>query len=151
MITEDAFTDDVAGQTAREIADTYVAYIFPKRTGAQFAPPFANRRQDNIFDTRNGYFSNNPLGLWKLAFVKWVDVADSGNPEECASLRAELVADNDTDLDGTPAIHEVGEIEKLQEHGCVLVRNRQPDGTVDPADILPGELVGPPNLFRWVA
>ena len=151
MITEEAFTDDAAGREARELADTYVAYIFPKRTGAQFAPPFGNRRQDNIFDTRNGYHSNNPLGLWKLAFVKWLDLADSADPGVCAELREELVAANDVDLDGTPAIHTVNEIEELREHGCILVRSRQPDGTVHPHDVLPGEIVGPPGLFRWVA
>ena len=146
---EDSFTDDAAGDQARDIADAFVAYIFPKASGPQFVPMFPNRRQDNIFDTRHGYFSNNPLGLWRLGFVKWVDVEDTSDPEECQEERDELMEENGADLDGTPIIREVGEIRHLLKDDCILVRSRDADGSL-PDTLLPGENGGPDFAFRWV-
>ena len=144
-----SFTDDAAGEEAREIANDFVAYIFPKASGPQFVPMFPNRRQDNVFDTRNGYFSNNPLGLWRLGFVKWVDVEDSDDPEECQEQRDELMEENGADLDGTPIIRKVRDIRHLEKDGCILVRSRNEDGSL-PDSLLPGEFGGPQFAFRWV-
>ncbi len=46
-------------------------------SGPQFVRMFPNPRQDILFDTRTAYFSNNPLRLWRLGFVKWVDVRNT--------------------------------------------------------------------------
>ena len=146
---EGSFTDDAAGDNARDIANFFVAYIFPKAAGPQFVPMFPNRRQDNIFATRNGYFSNNPLGLWRLGFVKWVDVEDTPDPDTCQEMRDELAADNGLDLDGTPVMRTENEIEDLQDEGCILVRSRDEDGSL-PDSLLPGEFGGPQFAFRWV-
>ena len=145
---EGSLTDDAAGDNALDIADSFVAYIFPKASGPQFVPMFPNRRQDNVFDTRNGYFSNNPLGLWRLGFVKWVDVDDTFDPEECQDLRDDLMEDNGPDLDGTPSINTLSDIEKLEDEGCILVRSRNRDGSLPQLE--PGEIGGPQFAFRWV-
>lgn len=146
---EGSFTDDQAGTDAREIANLFVAYIFPKASGPQFVPMFPNRRQDNVFDTRNGYFSNNPLGLWRLGFVKWVDVEDAPDPAKCQGLRDHLEAHNGLDLDGTPIIRTLSEIEMLAANGCIKIRSRDPDGSL-PDSLEPGENGGPEFAFRWV-
>lgn len=145
---EGSFTDDDAGQEAQEIANAFVAYIFPKAGGPQFVPMFANRRQDNVFDTRGGYFSNNPLGLWRLGFVKWVDVDDTPEPAKCQDLRDDLMEQNGLDLDETPIITTVSDIEKLEDEGCVLVRSRDSDGSLPQLE--PDETGGPLFAFRWV-
>ena len=144
-----SFTDDAAGVAARDIANFFVAFIFPKASGPQFVPMFPNRRQDNVFDTRNGYFSNNPLGLWRLGFVKWVDVDDTPDPERCQDHRDDLLNDNGADLDGTPIMRTLTEIEKLLVDECILVRSRDEDGSL-PDSLLPGEFGGPQFAFRWV-
>ncbi len=146
---EGSFTDDAAGDHARDLANAFVAYIFPKASGPQFVPMFPNRRQDNIFATRDGYFSNNPLGLWRLAFVKWVDVEDTPDPDTCQEMRDELMEENGADLDGTPLIEKENDIEDLLEDGCILVRSRDEDGSL-PDSLLPGEFGGPQFAFRWV-
>ncbi len=55
----------------------------------------------------------------------------------------------ETDLDGTPVIRKVGDIEKLLEDECILVRSRDEDGSL-PDTLLPGEFGGPEFAFRWV-
>jgi len=57
------------------IANKFRAFIFPKKDGDPLAPGEANRRQDNLFDTRNGYFDNDALGNWRLVFVRYTDTA----------------------------------------------------------------------------
>src|SRR5262249_23150605 len=48
------FTNNAAGQKAMQIAESFEAYIFPKASGDPLSPALANRRQDNVFDTKNG-------------------------------------------------------------------------------------------------
>jgi len=124
---EGSFTDDAAGDNARDIADFFVAYIFPKASGPQFVPMFPNRRQDNLFDTRHGYFSNNPLGLWILVFVSYTDKAFE--TEEGLDALFELADENGLNLDGTPIIKTVGDLEDLEEDGFVQFRTRDLDGS----------------------
>ena len=126
-VMPNTFTNDAAGEAARQIADDFVAYIFPKAGGEPLKPAAPNRRQDNIFDNRNGYFSNNPLGLWILTFVSW-DGPNITDPD-CQEFMDELADRNGTDLDGTPILKKVGEIEKAEELGCVTLRNRALDGS----------------------
>jgi hypothetical protein len=57
-----------AGSQAMAVANSCRALIFPKASGNALSPAPPHRRQDNIFDTQNGSFSNHPLGLWRLTF-----------------------------------------------------------------------------------
>src|SRR5262249_53012741 len=48
FVTPSTFTNDAAGQNARQIAEKFEAYIFPKASGDPLSPALANRRQDNV-------------------------------------------------------------------------------------------------------
>ena len=72
------------------------------------APGACNRRQDNIFDTGNGYLTSNPLGLWRIMFVTW-DGPDVKTPA-CQEKMAELAARNGLDTDGTPIMRTVHDV-----------------------------------------
>lgn len=126
-IMPDTFTDDAAGQAARELADNSRAFLFPRTGGNPLSPAFPNRRQDNLFDTRDGYFSNNPLGLWTITFVSWDGPKVEG--PYCQEEMAAMSNDNGLDLDGTPVIRKVSEIENLDAMGCVTIRERAKDGS----------------------
>jgi hypothetical protein len=116
---------------ARQTADSYNIYVFPRAANAPFA--LAPKRQADVVDLRNGYFSNDPIGLWKTNFVRFTPAA--GTPAGQAAL-APIVARNGADADGTPVIKTVGEIETLRQQGLVAV-------TVPAADGSQG--------FRWLA
>ena len=77
-------------------------FLFPKAAGEPLGSSLANRRQDNVFDTRNGYFSNNPLGLWLLTFVSYTEKAFTMRQRQKAL--AELAEENgfETGVQGSP-------------------------------------------------
>ena len=89
------------------------------------APP--NRRQDNVFDTSSGYLTVNPLGLWRITFPRYTDEAFN-TPEGIAKL-AELAALNGLDLDGTPVIKRLNEINELEGLGFLELVQRPDDGS----------------------
>lgn len=124
LINPNAFTNNAAGQEAREIADEYVAYIFP-RAGTN--PLGLAKRQDDIAPLNHGYFSNNPLGIWKMAFVNFVP--GSMNSGEGRELAQELIARNGTDTDGTPFIRDMDELDDALDAGIVTVKYRASDGS----------------------
>ena len=132
-MTLSAFTDDAAGDVAFDLAESFRAFIFPKANGSPLSPMPPNRRQDNLFDTRNGYFSGNPLGLWALVFVSWDGPNVDG--DDCQDEMADLAEDNGTDLDGTPIITSASDIDGLDSDGCVSLNRRALDGS---------------QGFRWV-
>lgn len=124
-IFEDAFTDDEAGEEARQIADDYPIYIFPRAGNApgEIFP----KRQEDIVPLNNGYFSNDPLGLWRFIFVTFTDAAfDTLEGQEAL---AELAAENGLSADGTPVIARTGEIEDLADDGFVALHLRPDDGS----------------------
>jgi hypothetical protein len=48
------------GAQAFDTAEHFRVFIFPKASNGSILDPFLpNKRQDNVFDTRNGYFSND--------------------------------------------------------------------------------------------
>lgn len=102
------------------LANSFRAFIFPKAEGNPLSPAPPNRRHDNVFDTRNGYFSNNPLGLWILTFVSWNDPAT----EECLDEQEKLSKKNGSDLDGTPVLKTVSQIENMEAKGCITLQTR---------------------------
>jgi hypothetical protein len=121
------------GRRAMDIANSFRAFLFPKtQRDANNNPIFVkspappNRRQDNIFDTRNGYFSNNPLGNWILAFV--VYTAKAFTAEGRARLDP-IAAKNGRDLDGTPILQTASDIDNLVAEGFAIIANRNLDGS----------------------
>jgi hypothetical protein len=127
MVMSNTFTNDAAGQQAMSIANFFSAYIFPKASGDPLSPDLSNRRQDNVFDTRNGYFERNPLGLWTAVFVNYTPAAF--NTAVCQHALAVLAAKNGTDLDGTPMIRKAIEVDDLEKKGCAVEQTRALDGS----------------------
>lgn len=121
----DGFTNNAAGQRARQIADNSVLYVFPTRTGDQIG--LGNNRQADIVDLRHGYFSNNPLGLWIHVWVSYTDRAF--NTKDGKKELADLQKKNGLALDGTPIIRTLSELEKLLDKGLAVKRFRNPNGS----------------------
>ncbi|MCA1579651.1 MAG: hypothetical protein LC794_20070 [Acidobacteria bacterium] len=116
------------GRRAMDVANRFRAFLFPKtQRDANNNPVFVkspappNRRQDNVFDTRNGYFSNNPLGNWILAFVVYTSRAFT--PAGKTRLDA-IAAKNGRDLDGTPILQTASDIDNLVAEGFAMIVNR---------------------------
>jgi len=127
MVTPSTFTNDAAGKTAMDTANFFSAYIFPKASGSPLSPALSNRRQDNVFDTRNGYFVANPLGLWTAVFVSYTPAAFT--TAVCQTALADLQAKNGTDLDGTPMIRKAIEVDDLGKKGCAVQQTRNLNGS----------------------
>ena len=116
------------GAEALEIANKYRAFLFPKSNGGNpiLDPGLPNRRQDNVFDTRNGYFSNNPTGIWVLAFVVYTPKAFTAEGKKRLDP---IAAVNGRDLDGTPILQSASQIDDLVQKGLVEIRFRAQDGS----------------------
>ena len=138
VLNSSGFEHDAAGNlTARgeaafDTAEHFRVFIFPKASNGSILDPFLpNKRQDNVFDTRDGYFSNNPLGLWVAVWVVYLPKAST------ASGRKELdpiAATNGRDLDGTPILTSPSQLDNLAAKGLIEFRTRPVN---DP-------------VFRWV-
>ena len=120
------FESAFLNEETKDLTNRSFVYIFPRSvqynstvagcvgqpTSFDYLDPGpCNRRQDNIFDTGNGYLTSNPLQLWRIVFVTW-DGQDIGSPQ-CQARMAEMAARNGLDTDGTPnfrTVHEVLEI-----------------------------------------
>ncbi len=98
----DGFTNDAAGTRARQIADSYIEYIFPQRTADPLG--LGSARQAALHNNNNGYFSNDPLGLWLHVWVNYTN--------------------NGLALDGTPIIKTVSDINNLYSKGFVTLQTR---------------------------
>jgi hypothetical protein len=101
-------------------------------------PHPCNRRQDNMFDTGNGYLTDNRLQLWRIMFVTW-DGPDVDTPE-CQAKMAKLLARNGEDTEGTPVLRTVREV--LDVAGPDVVAGQGPNEVVLP-NVLPAS--GLPN------
>ena len=145
------FTNNAAGVRARMLAEDFRAFLFPKTTrnadgsiaAVRLDPAPPNRRQDNVFDTKNAYFCQNLLGLWLITMVvytkdgynAWV----SGTDPALRLVMQEIADRNGTDLNGTPILNTVHDIEHLRDLGAVEFRFNAEGGPPAGAD-------GP----RWV-
>ena len=122
----------VRGQQAFDTAERFRVFIFPKASNGSILDPFLpNKRQDNLFDTRDGYFSNDPLGLWVAVWVVYTPKAFT------AAGKKELdpiAANNGRDLDGTAILTSPSQIDNLAAKGFIELRTRPVN---DP-------------VFRWV-
>lgn len=110
------FTNDAVGAKARQLADKYKEYVFPKKSGDPLS--LGNVRQGYLFDTRNGYFSNDPLALWTHVFVSYTSAAL--NTKDGQKALAGLAKKNGLDLDGTPIIASASDIDNLTSRGYLL-------------------------------
>lgn len=124
LVFSQNFTNDAAGQQAREIAEAYKIYEFPRAGAPQFS--VFPKNQDSVADLTNGYFSNNPLGLWQVNIVNYTPAAF--NTPQGQQALADLAADNGYTLDGTPVIKTVSEIENLLDDGLITITIPPDDG-----------------------
>ena len=120
------------GQHAFDTAERFRVFIFPKASNGSILDPFLpNKRQDNLFDTRDGYFSNDPLGLWVAVWVVYTPKAfTSAGKKELDPI----AATNGRDLDGTAILTSPSQIDNLAAKGLIELRTRPVN---DP-------------VFRWV-
>jgi hypothetical protein len=115
-----AFTADGAGREARAIADSFIEYVFPQKgTDPVGLGAF---RQSVLLDMRNGYFSNDPLGIWLHVWVSFTDKAL--NTRAGQKALNDLGRKNGRDLDGTPILRSVGDIDSLFKKGYVTKTTR---------------------------
>lgn len=89
--------------------------------GIKFVPPPPNRRQDNIFETKDGYFCQNLLGLWILTFTVYTPNAylpdgQFASPAAQAAI-APIAAANGITTDGTAVLKRLSEIDSLTAQG----------------------------------
>jgi hypothetical protein len=126
-IFENGFTPDAAGARAREIANRNRIFVFPSRSGGPVQ--LGNNRQADIVDLRNGYFSNDPLGLWIIVFVNYTPLAETKAGREILRRFAER---NGLSLDGTPIIRNLSDLDDLTRQGLVTQRTRVPNGSEGP-------------------
>lgn len=120
------------GQHAFDTAERFRVFIFPKASNGSILDPFLpNKRQDNLFDTRDGYFSNDPLGLWVAV---WVVYTPKAFTEEGKKELNPIAASNGKDLDGTAILTSPSQIDNLAAKGFIELRTRPVN---DP-------------VFRWV-
>ncbi len=95
--------------------------MFPTRDGDQLG--VGNNRQADMVDLSGGYFSNNPLGIWKHVWVTYTPAAFSSAGGKKAL--ADLAKKNGLALDGTPVITSVSDIASLTSKGY-LAQNLRP-------------------------
>ncbi|HEX8128175.1 MAG TPA: hypothetical protein VF527_03670 [Pyrinomonadaceae bacterium] len=120
------------GQAAFNIAEKFRVFIFPKASNGSILDPFLpNKRQDNLFDTRDGYFSNDPLGLWVAV---WVVYTPKASTAEGKKELDPIAASSGRDLDGTPILTSPSQVDGLVSKGLVELRRRPVNDSV----------------FRWV-
>jgi hypothetical protein len=125
-LSASSFTSNSAGQAARQLADRSIEYVFPQRGTNPLG--LGALRQSVLLDMRNGYFSNNRLGLWIHVWVSYTDRAFTTTAGK-AEL-ADLARRNGRDLDGTPLIRTVGDIDRLYSKGLITKRTAPlSDGT----------------------
>jgi hypothetical protein len=122
-----AFTPNAAGDHARDLANQFRAFIFPRADGDPLSPAPPNRRHDNIFDTSSGYETANPLGLWRVTFPAYTLAAF--NTQAGMDKLEEIRDRNGTDLDGTPVIKRLSEIQELESMGLLVLNQRNEDGS----------------------
>jgi hypothetical protein len=122
----DGFTKDAASQKARQIADNMIEYVFPPRDQPN-PVSLGALRQSVMLDMRNGYFSNNPLGLWLHVWINYTDRAF--NTAAGRRSLSELAARNGLSLDGTPIIRTLSELDNLFSKGLIAKRLRAWDGS----------------------
>ena len=119
-LSANGFTANSAGQRERQIADTSPEYIFPRRGTDPLG--LGALRQSVMLDMRNGYFSNNKVGIWIHVWVSYTNRALT--TAEGQRKLADLAQRNGLDLDGTPIIANASEIDDLFKAGFITKQTR---------------------------
>jgi hypothetical protein len=127
-LDNNSFLNTRAGQRARDIANSYILYVFPTRTGNPIG--LGNNRQADIVDLRGGYFSNDPLGLWLHVWISYTDAAF--NSKAGVKMLGALERNNGLASDGTPIIKTLSELNNLLDKGLAVKRFRNPNGSEGP-------------------
>jgi len=110
------------GQHAFDTAERFRVFIFPKASNGSILDPFLpNKRQDNLFDTRDGYFSNDPLGMWVAVWVVYTPKAFTAEGKKELDP---IAANNGRDLDGTAILTSPSQIDNLAAKGLIELRTR---------------------------
>jgi len=117
-ISADAFTANSAGTEARAIADSFIEYLFPV---AGTDPIGFTFRQSSLLDMRNGYFSNDPLGLWLHVWVNYTPKSRTAAGKKALNAIAKK---NGKALDGTPIIATMSDIDSLFSGGYITKTSR---------------------------
>jgi hypothetical protein len=81
-------------------------------------------------DTRNGYFSGDPLGLWIHVWVSYTDAAF--NTEKGRKALDDLQRKNGLALDGTPIVKTLSDLDNLFSKGYAVKRYRNQNGSEGP-------------------
>lgn len=131
LVSEASFLNNSAGRDARQIAEEFKVYEFPRVGNGQFA--VFPKSQDLVADMRHGYFSNDPLGMWQVNIVRFTNTAL--NTSAGQAYLATIAARNGLNLDGRPLVRTMDEIEGLLQRGYVTIE-------VPPAS-------GGPGVIRW--
>src|SRR5215211_2088466 len=128
VLNSTSFEHDAAGkltargQAAFDTAEHFRVFIFPKASNGSILDPFLpNKRQDNVFDTRDGYFSNDPLGMWVAV---WVVYTPKAFTTEGRKELDPIAATNGRDLDGTAILTSPSLVDNLVSKGLVELRRR---------------------------
>lgn len=118
-LSDAAFTADAAGIAARGIANSYIEYVFPKAGTDPVG--LGALRQSVLLDMRNGYFSNDPLGLWLHVWVSYTAKASTKAGKKALN---EIAKKNGRDLDGTPIIATTSDLDSLSKKGYIAFTQR---------------------------
>lgn len=115
-----AFTPDAAGQRARQIAESSIEYVFPRKGTDPVG--LGALRQSVMLDMRNGYFSNNKIALWLHVWVSYTTKALTTSDGQ--KMMNDMARRNGRDLDGTAIIASVSEIDNLFSKGYITKTTR---------------------------
>jgi len=115
-----AFVPDSSGARTKQTADSTFEYVFPKQGTNPIGLGAA--RQSVVLDLRHGFFSNDKLGIWTHVWVNYTPAALTTT--EGQSALADLARRNGTDLDGTPLLTRVNDIDDLFKKGFVTKTQR---------------------------
>lgn len=120
------FESAFLGEETKELTNRSFVFLFPRTVDQPnpvagcdgnplpndlLNPAPCNRRQDNLFDTGNGYLTANPLQLWRIMFVTW-DGPDV-ETQACQAEMGSLAARNGIDTEGTPTLSTVAEVMRV--------------------------------------
>lgn len=148
------FESAFLNQETKDLTNRSFVFIFPRTVdqpnpvvgcggnplpGDLLDPHPCNRRQDNIFDTGNGYLTSNPLQLWRIMFVTW-DGPQVDTPE-CQAKMAQLAERNGYDTEGTPLLRTVREV--LDVAGPDVIAGQGDDEVVLPSALPAAGLPNP--------
>jgi hypothetical protein len=131
---KNAFTPDLAGHAAFDLAYGYPVYTFPStiRKGGD--------RQSPIIEVSEGYFDKNTLGLGIVMTVEY----NAATVREDTAYLADLGKRNGLSIDGSPIIRTTKEIGQLLRRNLVSITTRGSAGG-EQVPFIVGKVIEYPN------